>query len=66
MRERLGARLHGGTDPSDADHDVLAQQLAQHDVLTAAESRQAFCVDTQVESPEQAAQRVAALIGQVT
>ena len=66
LQERLGVRLREGTDPSDADLDVLAQQLAHHDMLTATERAQAFSVDTQAESAEDAARRVATLINRAT
>ncbi len=62
LRERLAVRIREGRDPSDADLDVLAGQLARHDVLTATELRETVIVHTGRELPEEAARRVAALV----
>lgn len=66
LRDRIAARLRAGADPSDADLGVLAQQLAHHEMLTNTERARAFTVDTQAESAEDAARRVAALIDRAT
>jgi aminoglycoside phosphotransferase family enzyme/predicted kinase len=54
MRERIAHRRAAGADPSEADENVLAMQLASDEPLVAAELAYTIAVDT--EAPFDAAQ----------
>lgn len=61
LRRRLRARQAAGADASEADTAVLEHQLATQEPLEETERDHAWLVDTTSASPEEAAERLAAL-----